>query len=180
LQHDGHFRVNGQKNYLASNQRIDMKIAIWTLGKGHEANFKAAIEDFTKRINRYYPCEWKIIAPPKNAASMGEQQLKIEEGKTIVAQLGNDDYLLLLDEKGKMLDNMQFANHINNLLVRGVRQLVVLIGGAFGVDESVKKRANFTLSLSALVFPHQLVRLMIAEQLYRSCTILKNEKYHHV
>lgn len=156
-----------------------MKILFWSVGKAHEAYVKAGVEDFTRRISRYYKTEWDILPVPKNAAMLSEMDLKKKEGETILEWLQKDDYLVLLDERGKQLSSEGLAGFLQARANESTRQLVFLIGGAFGVDEAVFKRANFTWSLSQLVFPHQLVRLILAEQVYRACTILKNEKYHH-
>ncbi|MFM9634934.1 23S rRNA (pseudouridine(1915)-N(3))-methyltransferase RlmH, partial [Streptomyces galilaeus] len=88
--------------------------------------------------------------------------------------------LLLLDERGKLLSSPELAQLLQQKANESTKRLLILIGGAFGVDETVNKRANYTISLSKLVFPHMLVRLIIAEQVYRACTILRNEKYHHI
>jgi 23S rRNA (pseudouridine1915-N3)-methyltransferase len=110
---------------------------------------------------------------------MSEMDLKKKEGEIILDWLGKDDYLVALDEKGKQFNSEGLAKFIQARANESVRQLVFLIGGAYGLDESVIKRAGHVWSLSELVFPHQLVRLILAEQVYRACTILKNEKYHH-
>ncbi len=157
-----------------------MKIQFWSIGKAHEKYVTMGIEDFTKRINNYFPCEWKIIPPLKNAASLSVDQLKKQEGKSILDSLQSDDVLVLLDEKGKMLDSPQLAQLIQQYANQSSKKLIFLIGGAFGVDESVFHKATFVWSLSKLVFPHMLVRLILSEQVYRACTILKGEKYHHV
>ena len=157
-----------------------MKIQFWSLGKAHEKYVNAGIEDFTKRINNYFPCEWKLVAPLKNAVSLSVEQLKKQEGKILLDALQADDVLILLDERGKMLDSPELADLIQQYANQSSRRLVFLVGGAFGVDGSVFKRANFVWSLSRLVFPHMLVRLILSEQIYRGCTILKGEKYHHV
>ena len=159
--------------------RSNMKILFWSVGKAHEAYVKAGVEDFTRRISRYYKTEWDILPVPKNAAMLSEMDLKKKEGETILEWLQKDDYLVLLDERGNQLSSEGLAGFLQARANESTRQLVFLIGGAFGVDEAVFKRANFTWSLSQLVFPHQLVRLILAEQVYRACTILKNEKYHH-
>jgi 23S rRNA (pseudouridine1915-N3)-methyltransferase len=156
-----------------------MKIQIWSVGKNHETYVKAGVEDFTKRISRYYPVEWHIIPVPKNTGMLSEADLKKSEGKTILDWLQKDDYLVALDERGKEIGSEQLAEFIQLRANESTKQLIFLIGGAFGLDESVLKRANFRWSLSKLVFPHQLVRLILTEQLYRACTILRNEKYHH-
>lgn len=156
-----------------------MKIQFWSVGKPHDAYVKIGIEDFTARINKYFSAEWLIIASPKNAASLNEQELKKQEGKLILQQLSKDDYLVLLDERGKQLSSTELSAFVQQRANESVKRIIFLIGGAFGVDETIGKRANYTWSLSKLVFPHMLVRLILSEQVYRACTILKNEKYHH-
>ena len=105
--------------------------------------------------------------------------LKKKEGEVILDWLRKDDFLIVLDERGKQMSSEGLANFIQARANESTKQLVFLIGGAYGIDESVLKRADYTWSLSTLVFPHQLVRLILAEQIYRACTILRNEKYHH-
>jgi 23S rRNA (pseudouridine1915-N3)-methyltransferase len=156
-----------------------MKLQLWSVGKTHDPYVKEGIELFTKRISNYYPVEWNIIAPPKNAASLSEADLKKKEGETILGLLQKDDLLILLDERGKLINNHQLAELIQSKADKGAKNIIFLIGGAYGVNEDVMKRANYKWSLSPLVFPHQLVRLMLAEQVYRACTISRNEKYHH-
>lgn len=157
-----------------------MKIQFWSVGKAHEPYVKEGIDMFTKRVTAYYPASWKIIAPPKQAASLAEPELKKKEGEIILGQLEKDDYLVLLDERGKMLSSEQLAAFLQTRANESTKSIVFLIGGAFGVSEAVKQRASLTWSLSALVFPHQLVRLLLSEQVYRACTINRNEKYHHI
>ncbi|MEO7523791.1 MAG: 23S rRNA (pseudouridine(1915)-N(3))-methyltransferase RlmH [Ferruginibacter sp.] len=156
-----------------------MKIQFWTIGKAHESYVKEGIELFTKRIANYYPVAWSIIHPPKNAAALNELDLKKKEGEIILIALQKEDCLVLLDEKGKQFSSETLAAFIQQRANESIRQIIFLIGGAYGVSEAVKQRANHTWSLSSLVFPHQLVRLILAEQLYRACSILRNEKYHH-
>lgn len=156
-----------------------MKIQIWSIGKIHEAYVKIGIEDFTKRIQKYFPAEWNLIPTPKNAGMLSEMDLKKKEGELILEWLQPDDYLVLLDERGKQQTSGQLASFLQARANDRTKKLVFLIGGVYGVDEAIFKRANFQWSLSQLVFPHQLVRLIVAEQIYRACTILRNEKYHH-
>jgi 23S rRNA (pseudouridine1915-N3)-methyltransferase len=156
-----------------------MKIQFWSIGKPHEPHVKEGVDMFTKRLSNYYSVEWQIIPMPKNAGMMSEMDLKKKEGEMILNFLKPEDYLVVLDERGKMLTSEKLAQFIQQKANESVKNLVFLIGGAFGLSEEVLKRANFTWSLSALVFPHQLVRLILAEQVYRAATILKNEKYHH-
>jgi 23S rRNA (pseudouridine1915-N3)-methyltransferase len=156
-----------------------MKFQFWSAGKAHEAYVKEGVESFTKRISHYYGCSWHIIAPPKNAGTLSSGDLKKKEGETILNLLQKDDFLVLLDERGKNISSEQVAALIQQQANNSTKHMIFLIGGAYGVSDDVMQRANFKWSLSQLVFPHQLVRLILAEQVYRACTILKNEKYHH-
>jgi len=157
-----------------------MKFKLISIGKQHEKYIKEGVEDFTARIQKYYPAEWQIIAPPKNAASLSESDLKKAESVLVLYQLQKDDFLILLDEKGKMISSVELSALLQQRANESSKKLVFLIGGAFGVDATLRDRANFTWSLSKLVFPHMLVRLILAEQVYRACTIARNEKYHHL
>ncbi|MFN8252870.1 MAG: 23S rRNA (pseudouridine(1915)-N(3))-methyltransferase RlmH [Ferruginibacter sp.] len=156
-----------------------MKFQFWSVGKAHETYVKGGVELFTKRICFYYTADWHIIASPKNAGTLSDTDLKKKEGEIILNLLQKDDYLVLLDERGKNISSEQLAALLQQQANNSVKRMVFLIGGAYGVSDEVMKRAQFKWSLSALVFPHQLVRLILAEQVYRACTINKNEKYHH-
>ncbi len=156
-----------------------MKIQLWSVGKTHDAYVEDGIEDFSKRINKYFTAEWNIISPPKNAASLSEKELKKAEGILLSAQILKEDYLILLDERGRSFSSPDLAQFIQQRANESNKRIIFLIGGAFGVDENISKRADFVWSLSKLVFPHMLVRLILAEQIYRACSILRNEKYHH-
>jgi 23S rRNA (pseudouridine1915-N3)-methyltransferase len=156
-----------------------MKIQLWSIGKTHESFVKEGIELFTRRICNYYPAEWHIIPMPKNAGIMEPALLKIKEGEAILAALNKEDYLILLDERGKTFTSEAFASFIEKRAGESLKNIVFLIGGAYGVSDAIIQRANFKWSLSSLVFPHQLVRLILAEQIYRACSISRNEKYHH-
>ena len=156
-----------------------MKIQFWSLGKPHEAYVKAGIEEFSKRINNYFTADWHIIPPVKNAANLSEAELKKAEASVILQQIQKEDFLILLDERGKQFSSPELAQWMQQRANESTKRIIFLIGGAFGVDDSVMKRADHTWSLSKLVFPHMLVRLILAEQVYRACTILRNEKYHH-
>lgn len=156
-----------------------MKIQFWSVGKTHESFVKEGIELFTKRISNYFPVEWNIIPMPKNAGIMEPVMLKIKEGEAILVQINKEDFLVLLDEKGVEFTSEGFAKFIEKRTIESTKTIIFLIGGAYGVSDAVFARANFKWSLSTLVFPHQMVRLILAEQVYRACSILRNEKYHH-
>ena len=156
-----------------------MKINLWTIGKAHESYVKEGIENFSKRISHYYPVDWKIFPNAKNASTLTEDQIKKSEVAAILNALQSDDILIVLDEKGKEFCSTELAAFIQNKANESAKNIIFLIGGAYGVDESIFKRADYKWSLSKLVFPHQLVRLILSEQIYRACTIIRNEKYHH-
>jgi 23S rRNA (pseudouridine1915-N3)-methyltransferase len=159
-----------------SHKYKKLKIAIWSVGKTNEGYIKEGVEQFTKRIGHYYPLEWQLIPPSKLITPI---QIKKAEGISILKNLALTDVLILLDENGKMLSSPALANLIQQKANQSAQKVVFLIGGAYGVADDIKMRAQFTWSLSALVFPHMLVRLILAEQIYRACSILANEKYHH-
>jgi len=156
-----------------------MKLHFWSIGKAHDSYVKEGVDLFTKRITNYYPVEWNILSMPKNSATLSEPDLKKKEGEMVLNNLQKEDYLVLLDERGKQLKSEGVAQLIQSRANESVKNIIFLIGGAYGVSDSVAQRSNFTWSLSPLVFPHQLVRMVLAEQIYRACSINRNEKYHH-
>lgn len=158
-----------------------MKILLWSIGKSHEPSIKPAIDDFTKRISRYYPVEWNLIPPLKNAAALSPADVKKKEGEILRVQLANnkEHYLVTLDEYGKQFTSEGVARFLGERSNDSGKDLVFLIGGVYGLDGSVLRQTDHRWSLSQLTLPHQLVRLILAEQIYRACTIIRNEKYHH-
>lgn len=154
-----------------------MKIQFWNFGKNHDAYVLPGIEIFTKRVNHYVEANW-VLLPAVKAST--PDLIKKEEADKILQRLQQDDYLILLDERGSNWNNQDIANEIQKCQNQSVKNLIFLIGGAFGVDNRIRKRANAIWSLSSLVYPHMLVRLILTEQVYRSFTILRNEKYHHM
>lgn len=156
-----------------------MKIQLWSIGKENDAYINEGIQIFQKRLQHYTDFTIKLIPTVKQAASLSIPELKKQEGKILLDMLQPQDYLLALDERGKTMTTPQLADFLQQRTNAGTRQLIILIGGAFGIDTAVLQRAQLQLSLSALTFPHQLVRLIVTEQVYRAYTILNNEKYHH-
>lgn len=156
-----------------------MKIKLWSIGKVHEPYVKAGVELFTQRISHYFPVEWKLISSSKNTSALSPNQSKKTEGESILELLEPGDVLVVLDEKGKQLSSVQLADYIGQKANESAKNIIFLIGGAYGLDEKILNRADLQWGLSKLVFPHQLVRLILAEQIYRACTIMRNEKYHH-
>lgn len=156
-----------------------MKICFWAIGKANEMYVNEGVKDFTNRVQKYFPVEWTIFPVPKNAAVMNEDDLKKKEADMLLAQIKKDDFIIALDEFGKQLDSVELATFIQTRANESVKRIIFIIGGAFGLHTSLLKISNYKWSLSRLTFPHQLVRLILAEQVYRACTIFKNEKYHH-
>ena len=149
-----------------------MKFYFWSVGKANEPYVNEGIKIFTKRISHYYPVEWKIFPPAKNAASLSNDQVKAAESSLILNALQNDDILIALDENGKQWSSVELAGFIQQKANASAKNIIFLIGGAYGLHENILKRCNHKWSLSKLVFPHQLVRLILAEQIYRACTII--------
>lgn len=147
-----------------------MKLVILSVGKEKDEASADLIRHFEIRILRYLPLEWIYI---EHAST------KEKEGEKILEHLKKEDYVVLLDEKGKDIKSEALAELIENRMVDSVRRMVFIIGGAYGVSEKIITRANYVWKLSSLVFPHMLVRVIVTEQLYRALTIIKGEKYHH-
>lgn len=144
-----------------------MKVTVLVVGKQHDVLYEAAISDFQNRLKRYCAVSWEYI-PSSTKEDESTALLKRSRG-----------YLILLDETGELYTTPQLAAKIELLQNRATKELTIIIGGAFGVTDEVKQAADFVWSLSPLVFPHQLVRLLLTEQLYRAYDILHNGKYHH-
>ena len=156
-----------------------MKIEFWSIGKAHDQMLKSAIDMYTTRVEKYAQVNWQILPVPKNAGMLSEMDLKRLEGKMILEWLDKETFLVALDENGKEMDTESLATFLIKRGNMATRKLVFLIGGAFGLDEAVLRRSDLKWSLSKLTFPHQLVRLILAEQIYRAYTVIRNEKYHH-
>lgn len=156
-----------------------MKIELWSIGRGNEPYIEEGVRLFSERLRHYTDFSLRIIAPPRNAAKLNTTDAQRQEAAIILSQLDKSDYLVALDEKGKQMSTESLAAFLQQRQNSSVRRLVILIGGAYGLDESICRSAQTVLSLSMLTFPHQLVRLIVCEQLYRAFTVLKNEKYHH-
>jgi 23S rRNA (pseudouridine1915-N3)-methyltransferase len=154
-------------------------IKLIAIGKTDQKSLQALIEDYQKRLSFYIKFELEIIPDIKNVKNLSEQQQKEKEGELILAKLAATDQLILLDENGKSFSSVAFANELQKKMNAGIKTLVFVIGGPYGFSEEVYKKANGKISLSAMTFSHQMVRLFFIEQLYRGFTILRNEPYHH-
>ncbi len=156
-----------------------MKIIFLVVGKTNDKYLIEGINIFEKRLKHYINLDISVIPDSKKGSGIGIEQLKIKEGKQIIGKIKDNDFVVLLDERGKQMKSGEFANFIIQKQNTSVKNLIFVIGGAYGFSEEVYKRANFLLSLSAMTFSHQMVRLFFTEQLYRAYTIIKGERYHH-
>lgn len=155
-----------------------MKLIFLAIGSRHESYVQPGVDEFTRRIQHYMPCEWKILPGSKHGSP---EQVRHEESKSMLQQWQKHEaYQVLLDERGKLLSSPGFAESIAKAALQSRRAMCFSIGGAFGVSDELRAKADLVLSFGKMVFPHQLVRLMLAEQVYRACTINRGEKYHHV
>lgn len=156
-----------------------MTIKLIAIGKTDNNNLQTLIADYQKRLGHYIRFEFEIIPDLKKVKHLSESQQKDKEGELILSKTQKSDVLILLDENGKQVDSVAFANYLQKHLNSGIKNLIFVIGGPYGFSEAVYQRANGKLGLSKMTFSHQMVRLFFIEQLYRGFTILKNEPYHH-
>jgi 23S rRNA (pseudouridine1915-N3)-methyltransferase len=156
-----------------------MNIEIWSVGKENEPFINEGLKYYFTKTKPYSNVELVLIKPPKKLATTDIEKTKWIEEELILKKLSTQHYLVLLDEKGKMMTSPQWAQQFQQLMNMGTKTLVLLIGGAYGVSDTIKKQAKQTWSFSNLVFPHQLVRLILAEQVYRTYSIIHNSPYHH-
>lgn len=156
-----------------------MKIELLTIGKTDQGYLTEGIKVYENRLRHYCNYSRREIPELKQASSLRESQIKEREGELVLKQVNDGDTLVLLDERGVRVTSEGFSEKLEALMVRGTKRLVFLIGGAYGFSDAVYKRADGMISLSAMTFSHQMVRLIFTEQLYRAFTIIKGEPYHH-
>lgn len=156
-----------------------MNIKLLAIGKTDNKALQTLIDDYTKRLSFYVKFDLEVIADIKNVKNLSEKQQKEKEGELILSKIGNTDHLILLDENGKTFSSIGFSEELQKKMNAGIKTLVFVIGGPYGFSDEVYKKANGKISLSAMTFSHQMVRLFVIEQIYRGFTILKNEPYHH-
>jgi 23S rRNA (pseudouridine1915-N3)-methyltransferase len=156
-----------------------MKITLLQTGKTTDKNMSELVDLYTNRIKKYIFFEIVTLPEIKNTKNMPVAEQKSKEAMKIIQSLTDDDYVILLDEKGKELKTIEFSAALEKMFFLPKKRLVFIIGGPWGFSETVYARADYKMSLSKLTFPHQLVRLLFLEQLYRVFTIIKGEPYHH-
>ena len=155
-----------------------MKTELILVGRTVNKHFVAGIEDYAERIGHYMPFNMTTIPELKNTKNLSEEQQKLAEGELILKQIQPQDTVVLLDEHGREMRSVEFARWLEQKR-NTARRLVFVIGGPYGFSQAVYARANEQLSLSRMTFSHQMVRLVFTEQIYRACTIIKGEPYHH-
>lgn len=156
-----------------------MNIKLLAIGKTDDKSLQTLIDDYTKRLSFYIKFDLEVIPDIKKVKNLSETQQKEKEGELIVSKLSPTDQLILLDENGSTFSSVGFSDYLQKKMNAGTKTLVFVIGGPYGFSEAIYKKAQGKISLSAMTFSHQMVRLFVIEQLYRGFTILKNEPYHH-
>ena len=158
-----------------------MKIKIVSVGRIKEKYLLDGIKEYTKRLNAFTKIELIELNDekiPENASMQEEVIVKNKEGNRILEKIKDDDYVILLDLHGKELDSIQLSKHLENCMIQGKSQIVFVIGGSLGLSDELIKRSNFRLCFSKLTFTHQMIRLFLLEQIYRSFKIMNHQTYH--
>ena len=156
-----------------------MKIKVICVGKTQQAELKSWLPDYCKRLTRFTSFDWHEIPNLKNTKNIPEKQQKTDEGKLILGAISPSDTLVLFDEKGSTHTSKGFAQFLQKKMNAGTKKLVFVIGGPYGFSAQVYDRAQGKIALSHMTFSHQMVRIFVAEQLYRAFSILNNQPYHH-
>ena len=155
-----------------------MRITLLTVGKTTDPRLASLIEDYRQRLTHYVPFELVVLPDLKNAKALSEEQVKAAEGEMILRALTPSMDVVLLDEHGKEMRSIEYADWLQKKMSSG-RDLTLIIGGPYGFSPAVYERANGKLSISQMTFSHQMIRIMAIEQIYRAMTILRGEPYHH-
>lgn len=156
-----------------------MKVTLLCVGKTDDKHVLEGIAVYKKRLKHYTNFEIVIIPDIKNSKNLTQNQQKAKEAEILLKNISNIDYVILLDERGKEFSSIEFSAFLEKQMLSSVTQLVFIVGGPYGFDDSIYQRANFKISLSKMTFSHQMIRMFFVEQLYRAFTILRNEPYHH-
>lgn len=156
-----------------------MEVSVISVGKISSEWINAGISMYESRISRYIKYSPVIVPDLKNAKTLSKENIKEDEGKLILNELSQSDFVVILDEKGKEFNSREFAEWIQKQMNTGMKRLIFVIGGPYGFSNKVYERANSKIALSKFTFTHELAKLVLTEQIYRAFTILKNEPYHH-
>ena len=157
-----------------------MKLEVWAIGKTSEAYLSEGIRAYQQKISHFIPFGYQELQESRQQRSADRSKTMKNQADLVHSRLTPEDHVVLLDEKGKQLNSVQFARYLNGFLISSHKRVVFLTGGAYGFHESVHNKYPEKLSLSSLTFPHDMVRLFLLEQIYSGCTILKNQPYHHI
>lgn len=155
-----------------------MKITLLLVGKTTDSRLISLIEDYRKRLLHYVPFELVVLPDLKNTKSLSEEQIKTAEGEAILRFVTPSMDVVLLDEHGQEFRSIEYAEWLQKKMGSG-KDLTLVIGGPYGFSEAVYQRADGKVSLSRMTFPHQMIRIMVIEQIYRAMTIIRGEPYHH-
>lgn len=158
-----------------------MNVKILCVGKIKEKFYRDAVDEYVKRLSKYCSCSITEVSDEKTAENASATEIDIvkdKEGERILKHISDRDYVIALAILGKQLDSVAFSNFIEELGIQGKSSLVFVIGGSLGLSDSVLKRADYQISFSKMTFPHQLMRVILSEQIYRAMRIMKNEPYH--
>lgn len=158
-----------------------MNVTVIAVGKLKEKYWQDAVKEYSKRLGKY--CRFNIVEVREsllrgNPSAADEEAVKIAEGQEILSKIKSSDYVITLEIKGKGLSSTELAKRIDDLAIMGKSSIVFVIGGSLGLSQEVSRRADFKLSFSAMTFPHQMMRVILLEQIYRSFKIIRNETYH--
>jgi len=156
-----------------------MRVKLLVIGKTDDNELSKLIQKFNKRIDRYVNFSIETIPDVKKSKKLSKEQQKEKEGELIISKISSTDRLFLFDENGELFNSIEFSNFFQKQMNSGVKQIIFVVGGAYGFSQEIYKKANSKISLSKMTFSHQMVRLIAIEQIYRAFTILKNEPYHH-
>ena len=156
-----------------------MKIKLLSIGKTEEKYLKEGIDIYCKKLIHYFPFEYEELPAVKQTKNLSFNEQKKREGEVILKKISPSDIVVLLDEKGTTYSSVSFSEFLQQRMLQGNKQLIFVIGGAYGFSQEVYARKDYLISLSSMTFSHQMVRLIFLEQLYRVASIMKNEPYHH-
>jgi len=162
---------------FAQNRR--MKVTLILVGKTTDQAVIVGLEKYLKRLKRYVHFSIEIIPALKNAKKMSEAEIKTKEGISILSKIPDSSFIVLLDEKGKEMTSIQFAEFMETKMMQSTKNLVFVVGGAYGFSPALYQKASSKIALSQMTFSHQIIRLIFLEQIYRAFTIINNEPYHH-
>lgn len=156
-----------------------MKIRLLCIGKTDDRYIQEGVEKYLKRLKHYVSFQIVELPDIKNVKNLSENQQKDREGDLLLKNIHTQDFVVLLDERGKEFRSIEFSAYLEHKMVSSTAQLVFIIGGPYGFSAAVQQRANYTISLSKMTFSHQMIRLFLVEQLYRAYSIMRGEPYHH-